>query len=363
MSLLRLLDGLDRLPMSLWLPVKHQLWSSRAVILVLPFLLGAESIPASSPSGAAAGSHAVPPQQQRPSVHAKTAVVPTPIPRVEGPSTSASPSVHRPLTTAPSAAFPPAPAVAPPPPKSTGNQPPISLRVAIAQDAEALTVGAAAPTVLLTPAGDLLAELVPGTMDTVLPAANGLQLGTVAAPNVVWIKPRSAADRVYVNGHWYRGAVQVIRQDQTLLAVNHVDLEPYLYSVVGAEMPAYWPLAALKAQAIAARSYALVHIARPASPDYDLGNTPRWQAYPGVETETHTTQTAVDETGGLVLSHRGGVVESLYGASDDIVKESHNGFGMSQEGAGQMAQRGFNYQQILTHFYQGVRLARLQQVP
>jgi peptidoglycan hydrolase-like amidase len=179
-------------------------------------------------------------------------------------------------------------------------------------------------------------------------------------PNGIWIKPSSTAGLTFVSGKWYRGPVQVIWREKGLLAVNHTDIESYLYSVVGSEMPASWPIEALKAQAVAARSYALVHIARPASDYFDLGATPRWQAYNGVETETDTTQAAVEGTRGILLSYDGGVVESLYASHDSLVQEAHSGFGMSQNGANELAQRSYSYQQILGHFYPGTQLATLQ---
>ena len=176
---------------------------------------------------------------------------------------------------------------------------------------------------------------------------------------MVWIKPRTADGLVAVEGRWYRGSVQLVAQSDGILAVNHVDLESYLYSVVGSEMPAFWPAEALKAQAITARSYALVHMTRHAGELYDLGATPRWQAYNGAESETNTTQAAVNATKGILLSYQGGVVESLYASSIDIVKDVHGGFGMSQEGANQLAQKSFSYPQILGYFYPGTSLAVL----
>jgi stage II sporulation protein D len=184
-------------------------------------------------------------------------------------------------------------------------------------------------------------------------------VGEWQAPSGVWIKPQTAAGLVFLNGHWYRGSVQIVAQPEGLLAVNHVDLESYLYSVVGSEMPASWPAEALKSQAITARSYALVHMARNGNDLYDLGATPRWQAYNGAESETNTTQAAVNATKGILLSYEGGVVESLYASSIDIVRDVHGGFGMSQEGANQLAQKGFKYQQILGYFYPKTNLAVL----
>ncbi|NCJ05130.1 SpoIID/LytB domain-containing protein [Synechococcales cyanobacterium C] len=238
--------------------------------------------------------------------------------------------------------------------------PQVPLRVAITTGASTLTLGASTGAVITDAQGYRIGEL--GTQSAVqaIPAQEGIQIGDWQAPTVLWVQPQGDG-LVYVEGRWYRGPVQVIRREQRLLAVNHLDLESYLYSVVGAEMPASWSLEALKAQAIAARSYALVHIARPASADYDLGATPRWQAYTGVTTETNTTHEAVNATRGLFLSYQGGVVESLYAASDDIVKEVHRGFGMSQNGAQQLAvQQNFNFQQILGYFYPGTELSWLQ---
>ena len=245
------------------------------------------------------------------------------------------------------------------PPKPAQASPRVPIRVAIAQQSPSLMIGTSIPAAVIDQQGQPIKTL--GTAAETFVVKDGqLQIGAQPAPNVVWIKPESEAGLVYVSGRWYRGAIQVIAAGSQLLGVNHLDMESYLYSVVGAEMPASWPLEALKSQAIAARSYALAHIARPADSSFDLGDTQRWQAYKGVETETGSTLAAVEATSGMVLSHNGAVVESLYAASDQIVREVHKGFGMSQNGANQLAQQHYNFQQILAHFYPGTRLAWLQ---
>jgi stage II sporulation protein D len=244
-------------------------------------------------------------------------------------------------------------------PKPAQNLPPIPIRVAIATDATTLAIATSDAGVIVDQSGRVLGKLEAQTAVSAVPSAAGLQVGSWQTPSVVWVKPRTEAGLVYIGERWYRGSVQLLQVSGKLMAINYVDLESYLYSVVGAEMPAYWPAEALKAQAIAARSYAIVHLARPASDYYDLGATPRWQAYSGAESETNTTHLAVNETRGLLLSYQGGVVESLYASSDQLVQEAHGGFGMSQEGASQLAQKNFNYQQILGHFYPGTGLAVL----
>jgi len=145
----------------------------------------------------------------------------------------------------------------------------------------------------------------------------------------------------------------------TLTAVNFVLMHDYLSSVVGSEMYVNWPLEALKAQAIAARSYALVHHVRHANRPYDLDNTQRYQAYLGIAKETNTTQAAVAATSGEFISYNGGIVESLYAASDAIVQAAHGGRGMSQTGAMELARQGFRYTEILGNYYPNTSLSRL----
>ncbi len=246
------------------------------------------------------------------------------------------------------------------PPKPPQTSPRVPIRVAITQPSPYLVIGASTPATVMDQQGQLVTNLTASSAENFVLQGGQLQIGSTKAPNIVWVKSESESGLIYVSGRWYRGAVQVVANNGKLLGINHVDMESYLYSVVGSEMPASWPIEALKSQAIAARSYALAHIARPFSPLYDLGDTQRWQAYKGVETETNSTLVAVEETAGIVLSHNGAVVESLYAASESIVRDVHKGFGMSQNGANQLARKQYSFQQILAHFYPGTKLAWLQ---
>jgi peptidoglycan hydrolase-like amidase len=88
-----------------------------------------------------------------------------------------------------------------------------------------------------------------------------------------------------------------------------------------------------------------------------MGNTQRWQVYRGVSAEYNTTRQAVQDTRGVFLSYKGGVVESMYAASDDIVTNVFGGRGMSQNGALQLAQQGYTYQEILGTYYPGTGLS------
>ncbi|MEB3306981.1 MAG: SpoIID/LytB domain-containing protein [Cyanobacteriota bacterium] len=172
----------------------------------------------------------------------------------------------------------------------------------------------------------------------------------------------TAAGHLQVNGQPYAGRLRLVRDGTGVQLINHLPLELYVSSVVGAEMPSSWSMEALRAQAVAARSYALAHMARPASRHWHLGDTTRWQAYRGLASSNERTRQAVNGTAGLILSYQGGIVESLYAANREISLEAHGHLGasMSQHGAQALAQQGLTYTEILGRYYQGASLARLK---
>jgi len=237
--------------------------------------------------------------------------------------------------------------------------PVLEIRVAIANDVDSLALGSSTPAYIQATNGKLLQKLPAAQAFNAIPNQSTIAIGDWQLPNAVWIQPTKGG-AIYVGDRWYRGKLLLVSQASKLLAVNYVDLEHYLYSVVGSEMHAGAPAEALKAQAVAARSYALVHLVRPASSWYNLGATERWQVYKGMNSEYNTTQKAVKDTGGQILSYKGGIVESLYASTDEIVAKAHGGRGMSQTGAYQLAGQGYNYLQILGYYYPGAATARLE---
>jgi peptidoglycan hydrolase-like amidase len=247
------------------------------------------------------------------------------------------------------------PAVATQPPYTP---PPLEIRVGIARDAQSVTVGTSNQAFIQERAGGTLKTVSANQSLTVTPNGNSLNIGNMTVPGVAWLTPAQGS-YLFVGDRWYRGRLLLVSQGNSVLAINYVDLEHYLTSVVGSEMHATAPTEALKAQAIAARSYALVHIIRPASSWFDLGDNQRWQVYKGINSEYNSGFQAVSATTGQVLSYKGGVVESLYASTDDIVATAHSGRGMSQIGAYGLAKQGYDYQQILNRYYPGVSLARV----
>ena len=177
----------------------------------------------------------------------------------------------------------------------------------------------------------------------------------------VWLEA-GPGSQLLADDRPYAGRFRVLRGGDGLQVVNHLSLETYIASVVGAEMPSQWNIEALKAQAVAARSYAMAHMARPADDHWHLGDTTRWQAYQGLASVTPRTLEATAATAGVILSYQGGIVESLYAATQQISQEAHGHLGasMSQHGAQDLAQQGLRYNEILGRYYQGASLARLQ---
>src|SRR2546426_8264480 len=109
--------------------------------------------------------------------------------------------------------------------------------------------------------------------------------------------------------HRYRGSIQVDVTGGKLRAINMVGLEQYLYGVVPSEMPYTWLPEALKAQAVAARSYAL---ATRRTGAFDLYPDTRSQVYLGIEHEKPSTNAAVDATAGKVVLYQGEVAKTFF---------------------------------------------------
>ena len=114
-------------------------------------------------------------------------------------------------------------------------------------------------------------------------------------------------------GRAYRGQILVDVPSKKLRAINVLPLEQYLYGVVPAEMPSAWLPAALEAQAVAARSYALAN--RQAAAPFDVYADGRSQEYLGVSAETAAGRQAVEETAGEVLLYGGNVADTLFSSS------------------------------------------------
>ena len=187
------------------------------------------------------------------------------------------------------------------------------LRIAIQEGVKQVKIGSSTNAIVRDSAGRAIGEI---------PANQGfsveLQSGKVALANWIsgqmWIEPK-AEGYVWIGDRWYRGRTHIIPHKGGITAINYVNFAEYLYSVIGAEMNGNWPQEALKAQAVAARSYALKKRQENSNNFYDLGNDQSWQVYQGIKTESPGTYAAVDATQGQVLTYNGQIILALFHSS------------------------------------------------
>ncbi|BAZ80872.1 MAG: SpoIID/LytB domain-containing protein [Sphaerospermopsis kisseleviana] len=190
----------------------------------------------------------------------------------------------------------------------------VILRVAIEKGVNQVKVGASTTAIVKDSSGRTLGQL-PGMSAYAAQAVPGGVGLDKWQSGLFWIEPTDKGF-VYIGDRWFRGRTLVIPTENGLTAVNWVDLEEYLYSVIGGEMNSSWPQEALKAQAIAARTYALYKREQQRNnPIFDLGDTPdRWQIYKGVSSESRNTYAAVDSTAGQVLTYDNRIILSVFHA-------------------------------------------------
>lgn len=148
--------------------------------------------------------------------------------------------------------------------------------------------------------------------------------GTVTSSGPVVVRPLSG--RVVIGTpaavRQYRGVAEVVRSAGALAGVNELPMEEYLYGVVPRELGpvAYPELEALKAQAVAARTYAITGLGKRATEGYDLLPTTSDQVYGGFQDEHPLSNRAVDETSGVVATYVDGagvtrLITALYSST------------------------------------------------
>ncbi len=117
---------------------------------------------------------------------------------------------------------------------------------------------------------------------------------------------------IQVNDRKYRGEIE-INVDQTFLnVINIIEMEKYLYGVLKKEISPEWPEEVLKAQAIAARTFALSNLSKHIEQGYNICATTNSQAYGGVYHEHPATNKAVNDTRGIVVTYQGEPINAVY---------------------------------------------------
>jgi stage II sporulation protein D len=187
---------------------------------------------------------------------------------------------------------------------------------------------------LMDGAGKELVRLPPGGAVALRPSAGRIVVETLAegqpegvaqpfAAGELWLVPLASgasAATFQLQQRRYHGRLLVRPANDQLRAINVIGVETYLPSVVGSEMPASWPLEALRAQAVAARTYSLRQ--RNPAADFDLKATVSSQVYKGLEAETASTRQATATTRGLVLMYGNSLINAVFHSSGGGVTEN-----------------------------------------
>jgi SpoIID/LytB domain protein len=189
-----------------------------------------------------------------------------------------------------------------------GPAPVVRLRVLLASGRTTISVSSDAPFSARDAAGEI--DLPAGTVELGADLSIQAEGGRRALQSPVRFEPGAAPLRF---DRAYRGALVVQVVGGSLSLVNDLGLEQYVAAVVPHEMPTSWDLEALKAQAVAARTYA-IKVRKPGI-YFDVKSDPIAQAYEGVEEENPRTTEAVEATKGLIVLYDGEPAWTLYSSS------------------------------------------------
>lgn len=128
--------------------------------------------------------------------------------------------------------------------------------------------------------------------------------------------------------YWGKITLRISTRQSGVTVINTIDIEQYLYGIVAREISPDWPLEAIKAQAVAARSYALHNLKKHRDDGYDVCATTDCQVYSGIDKEAARSTQAVNETRGLVLRFDGQIIPAFFhSSSGGFTENSENVWG------------------------------------
>ncbi|KAB0666912.1 SpoIID/LytB domain-containing protein [Oryzomonas japonica] len=179
-----------------------------------------------------------------------------------------------------------------------------TIRVAIAKNAQGVTVDGEG-LLAVRESGAAVAVKAPVTVKA--------SRGEVAVDGVTYRRlVFSAASAVQINGKPYRGIAEISFSDKGLVVVNELPLEDYLVGLINCEISSAWPIEAIKAQAVIARTYAINRREARRNALYHLESSVIDQVYNGCEIEDSRARRGVSETAGEVLTYEGAVIQAFY---------------------------------------------------
>ncbi len=191
------------------------------------------------------------------------------------------------------------------------------VRVAVVTDAPAITMKiSGAYEIYSLPLLEPLKKGVNLNNVSMKPTISGVLMGDEEL-NIYGVKIK--ADKttdIVIDRRTFRGEMDIIRTEKMgLLVVNHLDIEDYIAGVLYHEVSHWWPMEAIKAQAIASRSFALYRSVESKNKDFDLSSDIYSQVYGGKTSEKFRTNRAVSETAGKVLIYKNKLLPAYFHAT------------------------------------------------
>lgn len=199
---------------------------------------------------------------------------------------------------------------------ANSNQELSHVRVAVLQDATSFRLKVNGPYNLVDAQDNKLLYSGNNINTTVTAYKYGILLGEMKAGTKRLLIKAVDSDITIVNGRKFRGDIVLIRNNAgKLLVVNCIGLEEYVKGILYHEVSHFWPMEALKAQAIVCRTYAAYQMRENALKDYDLTSDIYSQVYGGRTSERYRTNNAVDQTKDLMLAYQGRIFSAYYHAT------------------------------------------------
>lgn len=206
--------------------------------------------------------------------------------------------------------------------RSNASNPHETIRIAIIKNGTGVTIDG--DGILATRENGFAVALV--TPVSIKPGKDGVVVDGVNYRRLIF----SAPSAVYVNGKPYRGIAEITSADKGLLVVNELVLEDYLVGLINCEISSAWPIDAIKAQAVIARTYALNRKESRKNASYHLESTVIDQVYDGCLIEDSRARRGVYETAGEILTFNGSIIQAFYhSACGGKTEASENVWGTS----------------------------------
>ncbi len=196
------------------------------------------------------------------------------------------------------------------------TNPRVQIARSAATDVSSPTSSITAGSTTLAAAGQTIHLAVSGSSIVV---TNGASTTTLSSPAAFgWANPERVNVSASGRGYRYGRLVATVVGSQMDLVIDSHSIEQYLYGL--GEVPSSWPMEAMKAQALAARTYVRNRISHPQNANFDLYSSVMDQAFIGADQTNGTTgprwTAAVDATASQVLTYKGSVIEAYYDASN-----------------------------------------------